>query len=306
MPKKPLISIITPSLNRAGMIETAIESVLAQDYPHFEHIIVDGGSTDGTLDVLVKYPHLKVFSGQDSGMYDAINKGLDLCTGEVIGFLNSDDCYAEHAFAKIASAFKEDVLAVAGGAVIYSENDNGEKQVVMSFSPKGKDVLELATTGSPFFNAWFFRRSVFDRIGKFNVQYQIAGDREFMLRFALSELKHIFIDQPVYHYRYHFGSLTFDINDRKFEGIVREHIIITEKYLQQRGLSPKAHELLTRSRTLDTTEMAFRCVKSKKLAKSWYYLVAGISYDWTWPLHLGYCMLNYVLTKFGKSTATDF
>jgi len=180
MPKKPLISIITPSLNRAGMIETAIESVLVQNYPHFEHIIMDGGSTDGTLDVLAKYPHLKVFSGQDSGMYDAINKGLDLCTGEVIGFLNSDDCYAEHAFAKIASVFKEGVLAVAGGAVIYSERDNGEKQVVMSFSPKGKDVLELATTGSPFFNAWFFHRSVFDRIGKFNIQYQIAGDREFM------------------------------------------------------------------------------------------------------------------------------
>jgi len=78
MIEKLLISIISSSLNLAGMILTAIECVLTQNYPSFEHIIVDGGSTDGTLDILVKFPHLKVFSGQDMGMYDALNRGLVL------------------------------------------------------------------------------------------------------------------------------------------------------------------------------------------------------------------------------------
>ncbi|MBA4385687.1 MAG: glycosyltransferase, partial [Anaerolinea sp.] len=89
--KPPKISVITPSLNRAGMIADAIESVLAQNHPHFEHIIVDGGSTDGTLEMLTKYPYLHVISGKDRGMYDAINRGLEIARGEIICFLNSDD-----------------------------------------------------------------------------------------------------------------------------------------------------------------------------------------------------------------------
>ena len=76
--KEYTISIITPSFNRCGMITQAIESVLAQNYPHFEHIIVDGGSTDGTLDILSKYSHLKIISEPDKGMYDALNKGLNI------------------------------------------------------------------------------------------------------------------------------------------------------------------------------------------------------------------------------------
>src|SRR4030066_1952836 len=97
----PKVSIITPSYNRAGMIETAIQSVLSQNFPEVEHIIIDGGSTDGTLDVLKKYPHLRVVSEPDQGMYDALNKGLNLATGEIIGFLNTDDYYAPSVFDKI-------------------------------------------------------------------------------------------------------------------------------------------------------------------------------------------------------------
>ncbi|MBE3118097.1 MAG: glycosyltransferase [Candidatus Atribacteria bacterium] len=114
-----LISIITPSLNRADMIVTAIESVLAQNYPYFEHIIIDGGSTDGTLNVLGKYPHLRLISELDRGMYDAINKGLALASGEIIGFLNTDDLFADDIFAKVAKKFDDDrILVVAGGPVI--------------------------------------------------------------------------------------------------------------------------------------------------------------------------------------------
>ena len=111
----PKVSIITPSYNRAGMIETAIQSVLSQNYPEVEHIIMDGGSTDGTLEVLKKYPHLRVVSEPDQGMYDALNKGLNLAHGEIIGFLNTDDFYAPGVFAKIALQFSEKTVdAVAG------------------------------------------------------------------------------------------------------------------------------------------------------------------------------------------------
>ena len=96
--KLPIITIITPSLNRAKFIEEAIKSVLNQDYPPVEHIIMDGGSTDGTLDILNSYSHLTVISQPDHGMYDAINKGIRMAKGNIIGIRNSDDYYEPNFF----------------------------------------------------------------------------------------------------------------------------------------------------------------------------------------------------------------
>jgi glycosyltransferase involved in cell wall biosynthesis len=89
----PLISIVTPSLNQGAYIEENIKSVLEQKYPHFEHIVIDGGSTDGTIDILMKYDHVKWVSEKDNGQSQAINKGFKMAKGEIIGWLNSDDCY---------------------------------------------------------------------------------------------------------------------------------------------------------------------------------------------------------------------
>ena len=100
-------SIITACLNRREFIGAAIESVLAQNYPEFEHWIIDGGSSDGTLEVLNRYPHLNVLSEPDRGVYDAWNKGIDRASGDVVSILNSDDVYATgalHSCARILAA----------------------------------------------------------------------------------------------------------------------------------------------------------------------------------------------------------
>ena len=89
-----LLSTITPCLNRANIIAVAIESATQPDYPNVVHLVIDSGSTDGTLDVLRRYPHLRVVSEPDRKMDDALNKGLRLAGGQVIGCLNTDDCYA--------------------------------------------------------------------------------------------------------------------------------------------------------------------------------------------------------------------
>jgi glycosyltransferase involved in cell wall biosynthesis len=89
----PLVSIVTPSLSQGEFIEEAILSVLEQDYPRIEHIVVDGGSTDGTLDVLHRYQHLRWVSEPDGGQADALNKGFGMAHGEIYGWLNSDDLY---------------------------------------------------------------------------------------------------------------------------------------------------------------------------------------------------------------------
>ena len=91
-------SIITPSFNSGDTLERAIQSVLAQDYKNFEHIIVDGCSTDGALEILEKYPHLRWISEFDKGQVDAMNKGFAMAEGEIIGYLNADDYYLEGSF----------------------------------------------------------------------------------------------------------------------------------------------------------------------------------------------------------------
>ena len=94
----PKISVITPSLNSGKYIEQGIQSVLGQDYPNFEHIVVDGGSTDGTIEILKKYPHLKWVSEPDRGQSHAMNKGFQMATGEIIVYLNADDFFEPNAF----------------------------------------------------------------------------------------------------------------------------------------------------------------------------------------------------------------
>src|SRR5258708_17772127 len=104
------ISIITPSYNQGRFIEDAIQAVLAQDYPDFEHIIVDNCSSDNTLEILRKYPHLKWVSEPDEGQSDALNKGFGLSGGEVLGWLNCDDFYLPGAFHAAAEALRDEEI----------------------------------------------------------------------------------------------------------------------------------------------------------------------------------------------------
>jgi glycosyltransferase involved in cell wall biosynthesis len=101
-----MISIITPSFNQGAYIEQTIQSVLRQNYRDLEHIVMDGGSTDGTVDILKRYPHLKWVSEKDRGQADALNKGLALAQGDIIGWINSDDYYEENIFDSVVSHFE--------------------------------------------------------------------------------------------------------------------------------------------------------------------------------------------------------
>ena len=201
-PMSPLISIVTPCLNRAGMIGQAIDSVLAQGYPRVEHIVIDGGSTDGTLDVLAGHPHLRVVSEPDGGIYDALNKGLALAGGELIGHLNSDDLYVPGAFAALAQAFRPGLDAVCGGAEIV-EGD----RVVRRLPNPGFGLAE-ALLGVPAINARFFSRPFLDRVGPYSLAFKLAADRDFLVRAALAGCRWQAVPQLVYRYRMHDGSAT--------------------------------------------------------------------------------------------------
>lgn len=280
------VSIITPSYNRAGMIETAIRSVLDQNYPDVEHIIIDGGSTDGTLDLLKKYPHLQVVSEPDQGMYDALNKGLRMTTGEIIGFLNTDDFYEPNIFLKITQTFTErKVDAVVGTSKFFQERSDGSRNYFyQSPIPLKSHFWNDLTLGNPYFNAWFFRKTVFDILGNFDASYKIAGDREFLLRFALSGLNYEILSETIYHYCYHSGSLS--MNQDRAQGIKvnRENLHLVDHILEDPRLPEIGCKQLRRLQTRETITAASRSLLTKNWKQAKSYSLLGFRFDHLWPL----------------------
>ncbi len=214
----PTFSIVTPCLNRAGTIGCAIDSVLAQRHPGVEHIVIDGRSNDGTLEVLARYPHLRVVSEPDRNLYDAINKGLLLARGDVIGLLNSDDVYAPGAFAAASQLLADPAVEmVIGGAEMFTSVDGRERVFRRFVGPRAIALAEANAIGNvTLMNACFWRRELQERIGPFDVRFPLAADKDFWMRMVLARPAHRQLSQVFYRYRSHGGSLTFsgaDIRD---------------------------------------------------------------------------------------------
>lgn len=192
------ISIITVVFNNAKTIHTAIESVLAQDYADIEYVIVDGKSTDGTLEVIHSYANRiqKIVSAPDLGIYDAMNKGISLCTGEVIGILNSDDVYASNqVISTVMNAFKTDQnLDIVYGNLEYVTYQDVNKVVrVWNSAPYYANFFEDGHV--PPHPSLFIKKAVYNQVEPFNLNFKLAADYEFMLRlFKKFQFNHLFIN----------------------------------------------------------------------------------------------------------------
>lgn len=175
------ISLITISYNSQNTIQSTFESVQGQLFPSAEHILVDGGSTDNTLTIAKKFPHLsKIISEPDNGIYDALNKGIKQATGDIIGFLNSDDIfYNENSLKIIAAAFDKNTDCVFGD-LIYTDKHNNLKRSWKG-SPFNPGVFKKGWM--PAHPTFYCRRSIYEKFGRYNDSYKIAGDFELMLRF---------------------------------------------------------------------------------------------------------------------------
>ncbi|MBA4385880.1 MAG: hypothetical protein C0410_14170 [Anaerolinea sp.] len=284
---QPLISIITPTLNRAEMLAQAIESVLAQNYDNFEHIIIDGGSTDGTLKMLAKYPHLHVISGKDRGMYDAINHGLEVATGEIICFLNSDDLLPPAVLPIVVSALETQphVDAVVGKAVVFFDAPE-QPNTVLSLDFQNELLLQVTRGTGPIFNAWFFRRPVFEKLGNLDIHYRVAGDREFLIRFLLNGLTVVDIPQIVYAYRQHSQSITFTKNRNKIFAPGNEHLMLINAYFKENKI-PRQHRLLFREWGVEQSlELTIESIRQNKVSSFFRYLLAGTRYHFLFPLKI--------------------
>jgi glycosyltransferase len=178
-------SIITVCFNSVETIEDTIRSVLGQDYKNIEYVIIDGGSTDGTLDILTKYQGQisKCISEPDNGIYDAMNKGINLATGEVIGFLHADDFYAtKETIKKVARVFEQNKVDCLWGDLVYVSKENTEK--IIRYWKSGGYRKNLFKNGwMPAHPTFFAKRCIYEKYGYFNTDFRIAADYEIMLRF---------------------------------------------------------------------------------------------------------------------------
>lgn len=176
-----MISIITISFNSEKSISETFQSVKNQSFNNYQYLLIDGGSSDGTLTIAEEQSHLsKIVSETDKGIYDAINKGIKNSTGEIIGFINSDDTfYDENSMQHIVDAFDQETDCVFGD-LIYTDKSEKVKRVW-----KGSEFKKGAFKKGwmPAHPTFYCRRSIYEKLGLYDDSFKIAGDFELMLRF---------------------------------------------------------------------------------------------------------------------------
>jgi len=178
------ISLVTVCFNSARTIENTILSILSQQYLHLEYIIIDGGSRDGTVDIIKKFDNVDLLiSEPDKGIYDAMNKGIYHATGDIIGFLNADDIYAHpNVLEKVSRVFENDRLEACYGDLLYfSENQPNKVRRYWKSKPFSPGLF--AKGWCPPHPTFFCRRALYEKWGGFNLSYAMGNDVELMMRF---------------------------------------------------------------------------------------------------------------------------
>lgn len=202
MDKQPLVSIITPSYNQARFLESTIKSVISQRYPNKEYLVIDGDSTDSSLDIIKKYSsHIDWWiSEKDTGQAEAINKGLQKANGDIVAWLNSDDVYASDAIQIAVNSLVEDEKVGLVYGDVGAINTRGDLINTISYSEWGLDgLLCFRILGQP---SIFIRKKVLDKVGFLDLSYQYLLDHQLWIRIAMyANIK--YIPQLLAYARYH-------------------------------------------------------------------------------------------------------
>ncbi len=193
------ISIITATFNSAATISGCITSLNTQSYQNIEHIVIDGASIDNTIEIINSIPNrvTKIISEPDKGIYDAMNKGIKLAIGEIIGTLNSDDTlFNNQVLEKVANTFIQnpEIECLYGNLVFVNEDD----KVVRKWQSKPFESGFFEKSWSPAHPTFYCRKEVFEKYGLYKTNYKIAADVEFMFRIMeLNKVKSFFLDENI-------------------------------------------------------------------------------------------------------------
>jgi glycosyltransferase involved in cell wall biosynthesis len=243
------ITVITVCFNSAASIADTLASVVAQTYPTIEHIVIDGESTDDTVNIVRdRGKHVaRLISEPDRGIYDAMNKGIRISSGEVIGFINSDDFLASpDVIAKVARAFGDPSIDACYGDLCYVKPDDVASVVRYWRSSAFSPGLFLRGWCPPH-PTLYVRRRVYERFGEFDLRYRIAADAELMMRFLeVHRINALYLPEVLVHMR--IGGIT----NRSVGNVMRQNLEIW-RALKDHGLRPSvssfvAGKLLSRGK----------------------------------------------------------
>lgn len=210
------VSIITTCYNREKTIAQAIESVLSQDYPDIEYIVVDGGSTDNSFKIVRSYGSqiCKAVSERDGGMYEAINKGIKMATGDIVGLLHSDDFLIHnHIISEIVERFKQTSADIVYGDGLFVDAHQTDK-VIRDWRSGNYRRWKVRLGWLPLHPTVYIKRNAIEQYGLYNEKYQIAADSDFLVRYLYkADLKVGYLGKYVVRMR--MGGLSTDSQKRK-------------------------------------------------------------------------------------------
>ena len=264
MKKNLKVSVVTPVLNCSKYIEQCIQSVIDQSYENFEHIIIDGGSNDGTLEIIKKYPHIDYISECDEGEGFALNKGIKLTTGDIILWLNADDWLEVDVFRPVSELFREkNAKCVYGNTKFY---DNDDRHFWNKNSSPKIDTEYLTrwfyAGMHPHQPSMYFHREIFDEIGLFNQKLCYSIDLDFWLRVS-NKYNYTYLNRTLSHARIRSDSKSWDTEKDQIKSHWKICLPYVKKsnnklqywidYFESRILQRKTPEL---TKIIDTIEYA--------------------------------------------------
>ena len=223
MDKKPLVSIVTPSFNQAQFIKDTIRSVLSQNYPLIEYIVIDGGSTDGSVELIRKYADRLAFwqSQKDLGQTDAINQGFNRANGEILAWINSDDTYMPNAIEDAVTYLMENPEV---GMVYGDANFIDEKNTIIGKFPAAQTNLKKLHRGFVHIpqQASFFRKTLWKQVGPLDPSFYFAMDYDLWVRLA-KVAPIIYLPRAWANFRLHSDAKTIAADDRCWPEMIRVH-----------------------------------------------------------------------------------
>lgn len=263
MSAAPVISFVTPCYNRSSFLVRCIESVPDAFREQVEHIIVDGGSTDGSIELIRNYPHVRLLSEPDEGLYDAANKGIRMARGQYTGFLATDDFISASFFGQF---LRSDGEWTSGAPVLTFDflNHTGETQ---QHCPASLFDLEGIFHGRTPLFSMLVRRDILTGLGGFDASYRIAGDFELTLRLARLGVKAHASPYPMQNFWMHEGSLTGHsaaARDMEYAEIIRIIAASFPSLVLKSGFLGFARE-----KTTDVARYIYRTKGLKSLLSNW-------------------------------------
>ncbi len=282
------VTLITPTLNAAEFLPAMLASIAAQRLADVEHLAIDGGSTDATLDLLRAERSVTVVSEAGLGLYAALNRGIALATGDVIGFVNADDVLCEGALAALMTALDDDTAAsiASGGGLVFANDPDGTTRVITRLNGTGVKRLreQDVTHGVPMLNARLYRRHLFDAIGGFDTRWPRCPDHELLLRVVDARTRTTVVDDVVYQYRAHAHSLTFRGGIER--DLILEILDMCQVRLAETVGEPGLNRRFRRWHTWGRAYLAIRDVRERDLSGALRELGEGVTVDPLLPVVL--------------------